>query len=58
MNKKDIKQIANEIDYLLEVYDNALKENDQEIAAKTLQCIDYELDKLDSKEIKIRTLKQ
>ena len=58
MNKNDIKKIELEIDYLLDVYDNALKENDQEIAAKTLQCIDYELDKLDSKEIKIKTFKQ
>jgi len=53
MTIKRIKEIEKTIDYLLMTYDLAVSEKDNEMAAKTLEVIDYELAKLDENEIQV-----
>ena len=53
MTINTIKAIEEHINFLLETYDLAVKENNHEMAAKTILVIDYELDKLDENEIKV-----
>jgi len=53
MTIETIKEIEEHINFLLETYDLALTEKNYEIVNKTLEVIDYELNKLDKNEVKL-----
>jgi len=55
MSKKEVKAIETEINYLLQAYDDAVKEGNNEIMLKSIECINYELEKLEENEIKLKT---
>tara|TARA_R110000851_G_scaffold270182_1_gene422857 strand:- start:490 stop:663 length:174 start_codon:yes stop_codon:yes gene_type:complete len=56
MTIKNIKEIESIIDHLLETYDNAVKNNNHEVAARCIEIIDYEMNRLEENEIKVITL--
>jgi len=53
MTIKTIKAIEQHINFLLDTYDMAVKDKNHEMAAKTIEVINYELAKIDENEIKI-----
>lgn len=53
MTIETVKQIENNVNMFLELYDNAIKQGNDKRAIELVEVISHELDKLDKNEVQI-----